>query len=48
MTGKLALDQIVAVEVRALLVAVPDDFAIPVVPGVVGNLGAVDAIEATL
>src|SRR5947209_20078067 len=44
---ELALRGIVAVEVGALLVAVPDHLAIPVGPGFVDRLAAANAVHAS-
>src|SRR4051812_33466162 len=43
---QLALRGVVAVEIGALLVAVPDDFAVPLGPGLVDGLAAADAVDA--
>src|SRR5438067_10353399 len=44
--GELALRGVVAVEVGALFVAVPDDLAVPVGPGFIHRLAAADAVYA--
>src|SRR5438874_12643899 len=43
---QLAFRCVVAVQVGALLVAVPDDLAVPVGPGFVDRLAAADAVDA--
>src|SRR2546430_15638779 len=43
---QLAFRGVVAVEIGALLVAVPDDLAVPVGPGLVDRLAAADAVDA--
>src|SRR5256885_10021885 len=43
---QLAFRRVVAVEVGALLVAVPDDLAVPVGPALVDRLAAADAVDA--
>src|SRR5258708_4863464 len=44
--GELALCGIGAVEVGAFFVAVPDHFPVPVSPGVVHRMAALDAVHA--
>src|SRR6185436_5051683 len=46
MTSELAVYQIVAVEVGALFIAVPDHLAVPLFPRAVDGLGPVDTIDA--
>src|SRR5947208_8381865 len=43
---QLAFRRVVAVQVGALLVAVPDDLAVPIGPGVVDRLAPADAVDA--